>query len=592
MRLVRLMLSLGIAVVAAHPSWGLGAITCQSADGHVYFILRGNVANKGTQVTSVAITSGSAAACIETPSGAAGQVLTAFSAGIALPNPCIPPTTPTPSALLPNRMRTTVISGKANAAVSCANFNPNANGGTGLLTMPAGGTVGVAGGTIPLVDVHTADAAVPAAVDLLSEIRMVTPFVCAGATMVFPLPNPQQSGCPGSGTTQLVESDATTGEQDCQTVTFDDTNQSTLGNSAGGTMPRTSGTHLQTVPDGFLLQGTCSGDADCQQIVFVASPDSAPGFRVTAAGFKITAASEVFGTDSFSSGDAFNYTPTPTCASNEACVPRYSPDTGCCSCATVTPTPTPTPTPTACETFPPPTLTFQFSADPAHPVVGDPVQLSFTVSGRGGIPAYTLSGAAPVFQGDTSTVFSNQLGTVTYHLTAVHAGTATLTLDVDYETSFGCVGQPIFHFVFDTSPQFTVEVVDAVTTPTLTPPLTPTPTLTPTATPALPRTCIGDCDDGGVVTIDELILGVNIALGSANFSACRAFDCNSDCHPGPAPVTPIASVDVACLIRAVNNALDGCPPPDCIADADCDDGNSCSVDHCTPKGCTHDCVCD
>ena len=54
-----------------------------------------------------------------------------------------------------------------------------------------------------------------------------------------------------------------------------------------------------------------------------------------------------------------------------------------------------TPTPTACATFPPPALTFQLSVEPAHPVVGDSVTLSFDVSGRGGLPAYTLSGADP-----------------------------------------------------------------------------------------------------------------------------------------------------------------------------------------------------
>jgi hypothetical protein len=117
--------------------------------------------------------------------------------------------------------------------------------------------------------------------------------------------------------------------------------------------------------------------------------------------------------------------------------------------------------------------------------------------------------------------------------------------------------------------------------------------VTPTPTPTrVWSTCIGDCDGSGAVAVNELVLGVNIALGSAEFSACPAFDCNSDCHPGPIPATPIPSVDVACLIRGVNNALDGCPPPICTSDADCDDGNGCSVDQCTIDGCTHQCVCD
>jgi hypothetical protein len=288
----------------------------------------------------------------------------------------------------------------------------------------------------------------------------------------------------------------------------------------------------------------------------------------------------------------------------------------------------PTPTPTVCTEIPPPKLSFQFSVDPQQPMVGDDVQLSFTVSGSGGIPQYTLSGAAPVFQGDTSPMHSNVLGTVTYSLTAAQAGTAMLTLNVNYETAFGCVEQPIFQFVSETSPPFMVEVVEP--TPTMPPGETGccqvpgqcfpnvtraqcepfggeflpgiavcdiltrgcvliTPTPTPTA-PPLP--CIGDCNSDGSVDVAELITGVNIALGLVPFTACPAFDCTSDCHPGPIAITPTPQVDVACLIRAVNNALDGCPPMPCTSDADCDDGNGCSVDRCTTSGCVHECVCD
>ena len=47
---------------------------------------------------------------------------------------------------------------------------------------------------------------------------------------------------------------------------------------------------------------------------------------------------------------------------------------------------------------------------------------------------------------------------------------------------------------------------------------TPTPTATepmPTATPTTPAGgCIGDCDGGGTVTVDEIVTMVNIALGT------------------------------------------------------------------------------
>ena len=147
------------------------------------------------------------------------------------------------------------------------------------------------------------------------------------------------------------------------------------------------------------------------------------------------------------------------------------------------------------------------------------------------------------------------------------------------------------------------------------------------------------------MSIDELILGVNIALGNADLSACPAMQC-SEGNLG---------VFVNCLLIAVNNALHGCAAPSptpgfahghtccecarqaacmdfswmkdplpcpfdcvthtdaeceagcgpgpqggpatcvaltaCATDADCDDGNGCTADQCTIDGCTHACLC-
>ncbi len=60
--------------------------------------------------------------------------------------------------------------------------------------------------------------------------------------------------------------------------------------------------------------------------------------------------------------------------------------------------------------------------------------------------------------------------------------------------------------------------------------------------------CTGDCNGDGTVDIGELIRGVNIALGSANASVCRAVDTNGS-----------GSVSISELIAAVNVALAGCP---------------------------------
>lgn len=63
-----------------------------------------------------------------------------------------------------------------------------------------------------------------------------------------------------------------------------------------------------------------------------------------------------------------------------------------------------------------------------------------------------------------------------------------------------------------------------------------------------PLPCTGDCNRDGQVTVDELLRGVNIALGSATFGQCEAFasDCGSD------------QVTVDCILRAVISALNGC----------------------------------
>jgi hypothetical protein len=84
-----------------------------------------------------------------------------------------------------------------------------------------------------------------------------------------------------------------------------------------------------------------------------------------------------------------------------------------------------------------------------------------------------------------------------------------------------------------------------------------TPTETATATPAdtpTPVTCAGDCDGDGSVDINELILLVKISLGDADVSQCPAGDVT-----GPTPGVPDGQITVDELIRAVGNALNGCP---------------------------------
>lgn len=64
----------------------------------------------------------------------------------------------------------------------------------------------------------------------------------------------------------------------------------------------------------------------------------------------------------------------------------------------------------------------------------------------------------------------------------------------------------------------------------------------------LAASCVGDCNADGSVTVDELLLGVNIALGSATVTSCSAVDTNGD-----------GEVTIDELLAAVKAALNGCP---------------------------------
>jgi hypothetical protein len=62
------------------------------------------------------------------------------------------------------------------------------------------------------------------------------------------------------------------------------------------------------------------------------------------------------------------------------------------------------------------------------------------------------------------------------------------------------------------------------------------------------QSCTGDCNANGQVTINELLVGVNIALEQLPLATCPAFDENDS-----------RAVEVNELIVAVSNALSGCP---------------------------------
>lgn len=78
--------------------------------------------------------------------------------------------------------------------------------------------------------------------------------------------------------------------------------------------------------------------------------------------------------------------------------------------------------------------------------------------------------------------------------------------------------------------------------------------------------CTGDCNLDSQVTVDEALIGVNIALGLRNRHDCPPMDPNND-----------QAVTIDELIQAVHFALEGCPPEIevCRTSADCSQSFPC-----------------
>lgn len=68
--------------------------------------------------------------------------------------------------------------------------------------------------------------------------------------------------------------------------------------------------------------------------------------------------------------------------------------------------------------------------------------------------------------------------------------------------------------------------------------------------PSLVSACVGDCDGSETVTVDELVSGVNVALGNDGADSCPFFDGSFD-----------GEVTVDEILAGVSAALHGCPAP-------------------------------
>jgi hypothetical protein len=182
------------------------------------------------------------------------------------------------------------------------------------------------------------------------------------------------------------------------------------------------------------------------------------------------------------------------------------------------PTNTPSATPTASAT---PTRTRTSSTTPSR------------------TPTRTPTGTAS----RTPTASATASSTATRSGTATPTATLTVTRTPTHTSTRNATVTPSA-----TPPSPTSTPTTAVRSPTATVTGSPvsTATMIPTPTVDAPQ-CIGDCDGSDTVSVNELVLGVNIALARAALAACPAFDQNDS-----------QGVEVNELVAAVNRALRGC----------------------------------
>ncbi len=199
---------------------------------------------------------------------------------------------------------------------------------------------------------------------------------------------------------------------------------------------------------------------------------------------------------------------------------------------TRTPTATRTATRTATATTsvtPTITQTSTRSATPtASPTPTVTARLSATSTPRG-TPARTASATATA----THTALSTATETPTASVRATASGSATPTLP----------STPT-----QTGTSSATETVTPSATMTASPTETVFPTASVTSTTTPIRPCAGDCGGNGVISIDDIVLCVNIALGTSPLADCTQCDGDGD-----------GIVAVAELLQVVNNALSGCP---------------------------------
>jgi hypothetical protein len=157
-------------------------------------------------------------------------------------------------------------------------------------------------------------------------------------------------------------------------------------------------------------------------------------------------------------------------------------------------------------------------------------------------PTRTATGTPPTATA-TRTISPTPLVTASSTPTSTPVPSATLTASATPSAS--STASPTST---GTATASAASTASATASATRTPTIPATATTTASATPITPTSaCAGDCDRSESVGVNELIIGVNIALGNADIGTCRAFDRDGS-----------GDVSIGELIAGVNASLNGC----------------------------------
>jgi len=228
-------------------------------------------------------------------------------------------------------------------------------------------------------------------------------------------------------------------------------------------------------------------------------------------------------------------TPTPT--RTFTATPTGTPTVSLTATRTATHTPTPTSTASATPTA---------TATPTSSVTG--TASPTTTPTHTVAPSLTPAGSPTVTPAFTATGTNTSAATPVFTATASvrPSTTATLTLTASPSPSPPATAASTPSPTPSPSPTGTATLTQTpAATGTAT--VTLTAIATPTATVVLLPACVGDCSSDRLVTVDEILTMVNIALGNAQTSSCAAGDAT---HDG------LITVDE--ILTAVNNAMNGC----------------------------------